>query len=54
MKNGKGTIKIIPKPTNSQDLFTAYDGSWLDGKPHGFGAQIDEKDNKYIGSFVHG
>jgi hypothetical protein len=31
--------------------FMGYDGEWSNGKPHGFGKQIDEKGNKYIGSF---
>ena len=51
MKNGNGTIKIFNKSNASENEFTAYDGSWLDGKPHSFGVQIDENNNKYIGGF---
>ena len=51
MRHGKGSIKIInPDLPNFPD-FTAYDGEWVNGKPHGFGRQIDEKNNKYIGEF---
>lgn len=31
-----------------------FDGEWLNGKPHGFGKHIDDKNNKYIGSFEKG
>lgn len=49
MRHGKGTIKIINSDLPNFPDFTAYDGEWANGKPHGFGRHIDEKNNKYIG-----
>lgn len=53
-RNGQGTIKVLSKNANNDKEFVGYDGEWLDGKPHGFGKHIDEKNNKYIGNFEHG
>ena len=54
MRNGKGSIKIINSKNSNSNEFTAYDGQWLNGKPHGYGKHIDEKNNKYIGQFEDG
>jgi hypothetical protein len=51
MRHGKGTIKIINADEPNPDCFTCYDGEWVRGKPYGYGKQIDEKDNKYMGNF---
>lgn len=48
MRNGKGSIKVIGADAVN---FTAYDGNWIEGKPHGSGKHIDLKSNKYIGNF---
>lgn len=54
MRHGKGTIKIINVDEPHPNCFTCYDGEWAKGKPHGYGVQIDEKDNKYMGDFKNG
>ena len=54
MRNGKGCIKIINEKDPTSTEFTAYEGEWLNGKPHGLGKHIDEKGNKYIGEFESG
>lgn len=50
-RNGKGTIRLL-NPSNPADVnCLAYDGQWLQGKPHGHGCHIDERGNKYVGAF---
>ena len=54
MRHGKGTIKIFSTNVDNPDDFMAYDGEWANGKPHGFGRHIDQKNTKYIGEFKMG
>ena len=53
MRHGRGVIKIISKSEDG-GRFVGYDGLWLKGKPHGYGAHIDENNTKYMGEFNAG
>lgn len=53
-RHGRGVIKVFPTNKEQPELFMAYDGEWINGKPDGFGKHIDEKNTKYIGNFQAG
>jgi hypothetical protein len=54
VKHGQGSIQLTSSNADAPELTMCYEGAWEKGKPHGFGKHIDERDTRYIGTFLAG